>query len=65
MRANQRAIASYGDVKVSTGVAKASNVELIQMLFDGLLEQHLNQFNITGLRNTGADLDITVTSNGQ
>jgi len=38
MRANQRAIESYGDVKVSTGVAKASNIELIQMLFDGLLE---------------------------
>jgi len=38
MRANQRAIESYGDVKVSTGVAKASNIELIQMLFDGFLE---------------------------
>jgi flagellar protein FliS len=38
IRANQRAIESYGEVKVSTGVAKASNVELIQMLFDGLLE---------------------------
>jgi len=38
MRANKRAIDSYGDVKVSTGVAAASNIELIQMLFDGLLE---------------------------
>lgn len=37
MRAN-RAIQSYGDVKVTTGVATASNVQLIQMLFDGLLE---------------------------
>jgi flagellar protein FliS len=38
MRANQRAIESYGQVKVSTGVSKASSVELIQMLFDGLIE---------------------------
>ena len=38
MRANSRAIQSYGDVKVSSGVASASNVQLIQMLFDGLLE---------------------------
>ena len=34
----QRAIQSYGDVKVSSGVATANNVQLIQMLFDGLLE---------------------------
>ena len=38
MRANHRAIESYGQVKVSTGVSKASSVELIQMLFDGLIE---------------------------
>ena len=38
MRANSRAIESYGDVKVTTGVSKANNVELIQMLFDGLIE---------------------------
>jgi len=38
MRANQKAIASYGDVKVTTGVASANGVQLIQMLFDGLLE---------------------------
>ena len=38
IRANQKAIASYGDVKVTTGVATANNVQLIQMLFDGLLE---------------------------
>ena len=37
MRA-QRAIQSYGDVKVTTGVASANNVQLIQMLFDGFLE---------------------------
>ena len=30
MRANSRAIQSYGDVKVGTGVANASNVQLIQ-----------------------------------
>jgi flagellar protein FliS len=34
----QRAIQSYGDVKVTTGVATSNNVQLIQMLFDGLLE---------------------------
>ena len=38
MRANMRAIQSYGDVKVTSGVASANNVQLIQMLFDGLLE---------------------------
>jgi flagellar protein FliS len=38
MRANMRAIQSYGNVKVTTGVAAANNVQLIQMLFDGLLE---------------------------
>jgi flagellar secretion chaperone FliS len=38
MRANSRAIQSYGDVKISSGVATANNVQLIQMLFDGLLE---------------------------
>ena len=36
MRANHRAIESYGQVKVSTGASQANNVELIQMLFDGL-----------------------------
>jgi len=35
MRANSRAIESYGDVQVTTGVSKANNVELIQRLFDG------------------------------
>lgn len=38
MNMRQRALASYGDVKVSTGVATADNVQLIQMLFDGLIE---------------------------
>ena len=38
MRANHKAIASYGDVKVTTGVSSANSVQLIQMLFDGLLE---------------------------
>jgi len=38
MRANYRAIESYGQVKVSTGVSKANSVELVQMLFDGLIE---------------------------
>ncbi len=34
----KRGIASYGEVKVSTGVATSDNVQLIQMLFDGLME---------------------------
>jgi flagellar protein FliS len=38
MRANHRAIDSYGQVKVSTGASQSNNVELIQMLFDGLIE---------------------------
>ena len=37
MRLN-RAIQSYADVNVGTRVATANNVQLIQMLFDGLLE---------------------------
>lgn len=38
MRANTRAVESYGTVQRVTGVASADNVQLIQMLFDGLLE---------------------------
>jgi len=38
MRYLKNAIDSYGEVKVSTGVATADSVQLIQMLFDGLLE---------------------------
>lgn len=38
MRYMKKAIDSYGEVKVSTGVATADSVQLIQMLFDGLLE---------------------------
>ncbi|MFZ9734653.1 MAG: flagellar export chaperone FliS [Burkholderiaceae bacterium] len=38
MRPMKRGIDSYGDVKVSTGVATADSVQLIQMLFDGLIE---------------------------
>ena len=34
----QRALNSYGSVKVVAGVATANNVELIMMLFDGLIE---------------------------
>ena len=32
------ALESYGAVKVRTGIATANSVQLIQMLFDGLLE---------------------------
>ena len=38
MRARQKAIESYGEVKVVSGVNSADNVQLIQMLFDGLVE---------------------------
>ncbi len=38
MRAFNRAAESYGSVQVMTGVATADNVQLVQMLFDGLLE---------------------------
>lgn len=38
MRAFARAAQSYGSVQVTTGVATANGVQLIQMLFDGLLE---------------------------
>ncbi len=38
MRAYRRVSESYGAVQVVTGVATANNVQLIQMLFDGLLE---------------------------
>jgi flagellar secretion chaperone FliS len=38
MNMRQRALASYGDVKITTGVSGADNIQLIQMLFDGLIE---------------------------
>ncbi len=38
MRFYSRAAQSYGSVQVVTGVATADNVQLIQMLFDGLTE---------------------------
>lgn len=38
MRAYSKFAESYGSVQVTTGVATADNVQLIQMLFDGLLE---------------------------
>lgn len=38
MRAYSRFAESYGSVQVATGVATANNVQLIQMLFDGLIE---------------------------
>ena len=38
MNMRERALASYGDVKVTTGVTGADNIQLIQMLFDGLIE---------------------------
>ena len=38
MRINHKALESYGSVKVVTGVSGANSVQLIQMLFDGLLE---------------------------
>ena len=38
MRARQKAIESYGEVNVVSGVNSADNVLLIQMLFDGLVE---------------------------
>ena len=38
MRARQKAIESYGEVKVVSGVNSADNVQLIPMLFDGLVE---------------------------
>ena len=38
MRASQKAIDSYGEVNVVSGVNSADNIQLIQMLFDGLVE---------------------------
>ena len=38
MRSYSRLAQSYGSVQVVTGVATADNVQLIQMLFDGLAE---------------------------
>lgn len=38
MRHQLRALNSYGAVHVSTGVVGASSVQLIQMLFDGLVD---------------------------
>jgi flagellar protein FliS len=38
MRAYSKFAERYGSVQVVTGVATADNIQLIQMLFDGLLE---------------------------
>lgn len=38
MRSRNLALESYGAVQVKTGIATANSVQLIQMLFDGLLE---------------------------
>ena len=38
MRAYSKFAESYGSVQVVTGVATADNIQLIQMLFDGLTE---------------------------
>lgn len=38
MNMRQRALASYGDVKHTTAASGADNIQLIQMLFDGLIE---------------------------
>ena len=52
MRAYTRAAQSYGSVQLVTGVATADNVQLIQMLFDGLAESlatargHIENHNI-------------------
>ena len=57
MRAYTRAAQSYGSVQLVTGVATADNVQLIQMLFDGLLESlatargHIQNGNIEGKSN--------------
>lgn len=57
MRAYTRAAQSYGSVQLVTGVATADNVQLIQMLFDGLLESlatargHIENGNIPGKSN--------------
>jgi flagellar protein FliS len=42
MRAYSKFAESYGSVQVVTGVATADNIQLIQMLFDGLLESLAN-----------------------
>lgn len=57
MRAYTRAAQSYGSVQLVTGVATADNVQLIQMLFDGLQESlatargHIENGNILGKSN--------------
>ncbi len=57
MRAFTRAAESYGSVQLVTGVATADNVQLIQMLFDGLLESlasargHIENGNIMAKSN--------------
>ena len=35
---NRKAVASYGSVMIETGVDSSDRVQLVQMLFDGLLE---------------------------
>ncbi len=57
MRAITRAAQSYGSVQLVTGVVTADNVQLIQMLFDGLAESlatargHIENGSIVGKSN--------------
>lgn len=57
MRAYTKAAESYGSVQLVTGVATADNVQLIQMLFEGLLESlasargHIENGNIMAKSN--------------
>jgi flagellar protein FliS len=52
MRAYSKFAESYGSVQTATGVATADNIQLIQMLFDGLTESlasakgHIQNHNI-------------------
>ncbi len=52
MRAYSKFAESYGSVQTATGVATADNIQLIQMLFDGLIESlaaakgHIQNHNI-------------------
>ena len=69
MRAYTRAAQSYGSVQLVTGVATADNVQLIQMLFDGLSESlatargHIQNDSIEAkskaLARAGRDADLT------
>lgn len=51
MRISDRAIESYGAIKIDTRITDANSAQLILMLFDGLIDNILDAKRFMGLKN--------------